>query len=42
VGDPVISIACEGKSAFTVPFPAMRWQSRHQQILEFTGSAVSR
>jgi hypothetical protein len=28
--------------ALTVPLEAMRWQSRHQQMRETTGSAVIR
>ena len=41
-GVPVTSIAALGKSALTVPLEEMRWQSRHQQILDTTGSAVRR
>lgn len=39
-GRPVISIAPSGKSAFAVPLLAMCWQSRHQQTLALTGSAI--
>ncbi len=31
-----------GKIEFAVPFPAMCWQSLHQQILVTTGSPVTR
>ena len=41
-GFPLISIDSVGKIALTVPFDEICWQSRHQQILETTGSAVRR
>jgi len=42
LGVPVISIACVGKTALTVPLEEIRWQFLHQQILETAGSAVRR
>jgi hypothetical protein len=39
---PVTSTQSLGKMAFTVPFAAIFWQSRHQQIRAITGSAAIR
>jgi hypothetical protein len=39
---PEISRASPGKMAFTVPFEAILWQSRHQQIRATTGSPAIR
>jgi hypothetical protein len=39
--EPVTSIAALGKMAFAVPLPEIFWQTRHQQILAITGSALT-
>jgi len=39
---PLTSRSWAGKIALTVPFPAMCWQSRHQQIRDTTGSDLRR
>jgi len=41
-GFPSISIDEVGKTALTVPLDDRYWQSRHQQILEMTGSPTNR